>query len=88
MGAKKTKVGIDFRHHLMYNFVIGCIPKKNTHREGITMMTENELELIRIIRENDCPEKAIMIATAIIIDFLKPHESSEGQAAACLPELS
>lgn len=50
------------------------------------MMTENELELIRIIRENDCPENAIMIATAIIIDFLKRHESFEEQAPACLQE--
>lgn len=52
------------------------------------MMTENELELIRIIRENDNPAEALMIATAIIIDFLKQHESSEEQAAACLRESS
>ena len=51
------------------------------------MMTENELELIRIIRESANPENAIMIATAIIIDFLKPHESSEGQVAADLQAL-
>lgn len=51
-------------------------------------ITENEKQLIDLIRENDNPENAIMIATAIIIDFLKLHESSEGQAAACLPELS
>ena len=50
------------------------------------MMTENELELIRIIRENDNPAEALMIATAIIIDFLKPHESSEAPSAACLQE--
>ena len=33
-------------------------------------MTENEYELIKLIRENDNPEKALMTATAIILDFL------------------
>lgn len=50
------------------------------------MMTENEKQLINLIRESANPENAIMIATAIIIDFLKQHESSEEQAAACLQE--
>ena len=44
-------------------------------------MTENEMELIRIIRENDNPEKAIMAAAVIILGFLKQHESSVEQAA-------
>ena len=43
-------------------------------------MTENEIELIRLIRENDNSEQALMTATVIILDFLKQHESSEGQA--------
>ena len=51
-------------------------------------MTENEKQLIDLIRENDNPEYAIMTATAIILDFLKQHESSEGQAAVYLQELS
>lgn len=50
------------------------------------MMTENELELIKIIRESANPENAIMIATAVIIDYLKRHESSEAPSAACLQE--
>jgi hypothetical protein len=45
-------------------------------------MTENEKELIRIIRENDNPEQALMTAAVIILGFLKQHESSEVQAAA------
>ena len=49
-------------------------------------MTENEKELIKIIRENDNPEQALMTATVIILDFLKQHESSAGQALACLQE--
>ena len=51
-------------------------------------MTENEKELLRIIRENDHPEQALMMATAVILDFLKQLGSSEAQAAADLRESS
>ena len=44
-------------------------------------MTDNERELIKLIRENDNPEQALMAATVIILGFLKQHESSQGQAA-------
>jgi hypothetical protein len=44
-------------------------------------MTENELELIKLIRENDNPEQALMAATVIILGFLKQRGSSEVQAA-------
>lgn len=47
-------------------------------------MTENEKELIDIIRENKNPKQALMTAAVIILGFLKQHESSEGQAAAVL----
>lgn len=50
-----------------------------------TVMNENELELIRIIRENDNPGQALMTATTIILGFLKQHESSEEQVAVGLP---
>ena len=40
-------------------------------------MTENEKILISILRENDNPEHALMIATVIILDSLKQRESSE-----------
>lgn len=43
-------------------------------------MTDNESDLIRMIRESDNPEKAIMTASVIILGFLKQHESSEEQA--------
>ena len=49
-------------------------------------MTENEYELIKMIRENDNPEQALMTAAVIIIDFLKQHESSEEQVPAFLRE--
>ena len=51
-------------------------------------MTENEKELINMIRENDNPEQALMAATVIILGYLKQLESSEVQAAACLRELA
>ena len=44
-------------------------------------MTENEKELINLIRENDNPEKALMAAAVIILGFLKQHGSSVEQAA-------
>lgn len=44
-------------------------------------MTENEQELIKLIRENDNPEQALMAAAVIVLGFLKQHESSEVQAA-------
>ena len=47
-------------------------------------MTENEKELIKIIRENDNPEQALMTATIIILDFLKQHESFAEPSAASL----
>ena len=40
-------------------------------------MTDNEKELIKIIRENDNPGQALMTATVIILGFLKQHESFE-----------
>lgn len=47
-------------------------------------MTDNEKELIKIIRENDNLEQALLTATVIILGFLKQHGSSEEQAADCL----
>lgn len=49
-------------------------------------MTDNESDLIRMIRENDNPEKALMTATAIIINFLKQQRSSVEQASVVLRE--
>lgn len=44
-------------------------------------MTENQKELISVIRENDYPEQALMAAALIIIGFLKQHESSVEQVS-------
>ena len=45
------------------------------------------MELIKLVRENDNPEQALMTATLVILDYLKQRESSEGQVAAGLQEL-
>ena len=50
-------------------------------------MSENDMELIRMIREHDAPEKALMIAVEVITSFLAQHGSSEEPSAACPPAL-
>lgn len=47
-------------------------------------MTANEMELFKIINENDNPEQALMTATVIILGFLKQHESFEEQVPVSL----
>lgn len=45
-------------------------------------MTENELNLIKLIRENDNSEEAILTAVRIITSFLEQEKSSEEQVPA------
>ena len=45
------------------------------------------MELIKLIRENDNPGQALMMAATIIIGHLKQHESSEEPIAVGLREL-
>ena len=47
-------------------------------------MTDNEKELINMIRENDNPEQALMTAAVIILGVLKQHESNSIPSAAYL----
>lgn len=47
-------------------------------------MTEKELRLIELIRENDNPEEAILTAVSIITSFLEQHESSQVSCPASL----
>ena len=51
-------------------------------------MTDNEIELIKIIRENDNPERALVTAVETILSYLRQRESSQLQAAADLRELA
>lgn len=48
-------------------------------------MTENKLELIKLILENANVEEAVLTAAAIISDFRKQYESPEEQTAVCPP---
>ena len=48
------------------------------------MFNENEDELMRMIRENDNPAQATMIAIDIILEYLRQPESFEARAAVCL----
>jgi hypothetical protein len=50
------------------------------------MMTSNEQELIKLIRENDNPEQALLTATEIIISFLKQHELCQEPYPVCQRE--
>ena len=47
-------------------------------------MTENEIRLINLIRENDNPEQALSTAVNIILSFLEQPESFGVQAPASL----
>ena len=40
-------------------------------------MTENEMKLLNMIRANDNPERALLAAVGVIIDFLNNHELTE-----------
>jgi hypothetical protein len=51
-------------------------------------MTENEKELISLIRESNDPEQALMTATVIILSFLKQRESYQERDSVALRELA
>lgn len=46
-------------------------------------MTENELELLTLIRENDNPERAFVKAIEIIVKYLEQPESFEEPSLVC-----
>lgn len=48
------------------------------------MLCGNEEELISVIRENDNPSQAAMIAIDVILEYLRQPESFEARAAAYL----
>ena len=45
------------------------------------------MELIKLVRENDNPEQALLTATLVILGYLTQHESSEEPSAVCLQAL-
>ena len=56
--------------------------------EGVVIMTDNERKLINLIRENDDPEQAIIMAVNIITSFLEQEKSFGVQAPAYLQGLA
>ena len=51
-------------------------------------MTNNEMELIAMIRDNDNPIQALMTAIIVVQGYLRQHESSVEQVVVGLQELS
>lgn len=51
-------------------------------------MTDNEKELINMIRENDNPGQALMTAAVIVLGYLKQHELNSEQGSVALQELA
>lgn len=50
-------------------------------------MVHSEMAVLKKIRESKDPDRAIQIATDIILDYLKQRESSQSQSAALQQEL-
>ena len=48
-------------------------------------MTNNEKELLNIIRQSPDPERAMQVAVEIICQYIERPLSCQEQAAACLP---
>lgn len=86
LGSKLTNVSIDLSAHKVYNYLNRRVPTRfalclryngvTSNSQGELVMTENEIELIEMIRNHKNPEKAFITALEIILVFLK-HESRE-----------
>ena len=84
--SKIVEKGVDNSENYGYNINRTNV-RKTFVTKGMGPLSKNEIELIRIIRENDNPDNALLIATQVILEFLKQPESFEGQAAVCPPTL-
>ena len=51
-------------------------------------MTENERELINLLRENDHPEKVASYMLNLFLDYLHTHAPSQGKPSADLREFA
>ena len=68
---------------LIFGILLSNKCSHNRDAKGVCSMSKNDMELIRLIREHDEPEKALVIAIEVITLFLTQHESFEEPAAAC-----
>lgn len=46
-------------------------------------MSNNTIELLKIILENDNPEEAVLTVANTIFDFLKQHELHQEESSVC-----
>ena len=46
-------------------------------------MSNNTIELLKTILENDNPEQAVLTVADVIFDFLKQHESHQEESFVC-----
>ena len=56
--------------------------------KGVLIMTDLEKEVIEMMKNYHDPEEALMIATSIVIELLKQHESDHEPSVACLQAIS
>ena len=61
---------IDNSENNSYNEIRTFVPFRLLWK-GSSLLSENSLELIKMIYENDNPEQALMTAAAIILGYLK-----------------
>ena len=86
MGLKMTNLGIDFYRRDKYNFGKGILRQylsddfakiATKQMRSITAMSDKEIKLIEMIRNNDDPNQAFITAMEIILGCLKLLEPSE-----------
>lgn len=51
-------------------------------------MTDNEKELIKLLRENDNPEKVASYMFSLFLDYLHKHDPSQERPSADLREFA
>lgn len=69
-----------------YNLIRTIVRQAKELRKGNRIMVHSEIEVINKIRNSKDPDRAMEIATAIILDYLMQRESSQSQSAVPLPE--
>ena len=50
---------------------------------GELQMSNNTIELLKLILENDNPDEAVLTVADTIFDFLKQHELHQEGSSAC-----
>ena len=54
--------------------------------KGVGFVSENEIELIKLLRENDNPEKVAGYMLSLFLDYLRTHGPSQETPVAVPPE--